>query len=206
MIKLIAHRGIWEIEEEKNSLVAFKKALEKNIHIETDIRDYNGKVHISHDPIINNSNLISLENLLNLHKSLNSKSLLFLNVKSDGLYHLIDSNNEIILKFSYFFDMSFPELIQYDKHGFNYLLRISEFESTPNKKLNFKGFWIDSFKNLNWFFESKSIFLSNKIYAFVSPDLHKFDYLNFWKQLKSIDNNLLLCTDHINEARSFFNE
>jgi len=204
MIKLIAHRGIWEIEEEKNSFVAFKKALENNIDIETDIRDYNGNIYLSHDPIINNSNLMSLENLLNLHKSLNSKSLLFLNVKSDSLYLLINSKNEIIVKFSYFFDMSFPELIQYDKQGFNYLLRISEFESTPSKQLNFKGFWIDSFKNLNWFFESKTIFLPNKIYAFVSPDLHKFDYLNFWKKLKSIDTDLLLCTDHLNEAKSFF--
>ena len=206
MIELIAHRGIWEVEEEKNSFLAFKKALKNNVHIETDIRDFNGKIYISHDPIINNSNLISLENLLNLHKSLNSKSLLFLNVKADGLYHLIDSKNETILKFSYFFDMSFPELIQYDKKEFNYLLRLSDFESGPTKQLKFKGFWIDSFKDMNWFFESKSIFLSNKIYAFVSPDLHKFDYLIFWEKLKSIDKNLLLCTDHVNEARIFFNE
>ena len=204
MINLIAHRGLWTTNEEKNSLKALKKALSSNISIETDIRDYDGKIYLSHDPISDYSSLVSLDFLLTLHSSLKSKSKLFLNVKSDGLYNLINNDNTIIKDYSYFFDMSFPEMVQYDRKNFNYLIRLSEFENPKINYFHFNGFWIDSFYNDNWYFESKISLLPDKIYAFVSPELHKQDFSNFWRKLKELKSDLFLCTDYIDKAKEYF--
>ena len=46
---ILAHRGIWNEIVEQNTMIAFKRAFERKIGIETDIRDYNGEIVISHD-------------------------------------------------------------------------------------------------------------------------------------------------------------
>ena len=48
-MKIIGHRGYWLQETEKNSEVAFYRSLQNGFGIETDIRDYCGKIVISHD-------------------------------------------------------------------------------------------------------------------------------------------------------------
>ena len=49
MLKIIAHRGFWLEKSEQNSLKAFKKAFENGFGVETDVRDFNGELVISHD-------------------------------------------------------------------------------------------------------------------------------------------------------------
>ena len=49
-MKILAHRGFWADEEEKNTLSAFGKAFDSGFGIETDIRDRNGELVISHNP------------------------------------------------------------------------------------------------------------------------------------------------------------
>ena len=49
-LKILAHRGLWTIENEKNTIEALRNALEEGFGIETDIRDCCGEIVISHNP------------------------------------------------------------------------------------------------------------------------------------------------------------
>ena len=48
-MKIIAHRGYWLEQSEKNTLVAFERAIKCGYGFETDYRDYCGKIVIAHD-------------------------------------------------------------------------------------------------------------------------------------------------------------
>ena len=43
-MKIIAHRGYWLEQSEKNTLVAFERAMKCGYGFETDYRDYCGKI------------------------------------------------------------------------------------------------------------------------------------------------------------------
>ena len=49
-MQLLAHRGLWNRPEEKNSLQALTASFNLGIGVETDIRDCDGSLVISHDP------------------------------------------------------------------------------------------------------------------------------------------------------------
>lgn len=48
-MKIIAHRGFWKTEDEKNKKSSFIRAFDLGIGTETDLRDCAGKILISHD-------------------------------------------------------------------------------------------------------------------------------------------------------------
>ena len=48
-MKILAHRGAWNTSDEKNTVLAIKRAFCHGWGIETDVRDYCGKLVISHD-------------------------------------------------------------------------------------------------------------------------------------------------------------
>ena len=48
-MEIIAHRGFWRKKTDQNTIGAFKLALNNHFGIETDIRDQNGQLVISHD-------------------------------------------------------------------------------------------------------------------------------------------------------------
>lgn len=50
MINIIAHRGYWLNPSEKNTTLAFSRALQYGFGIETDFRDFDGALVVSHDP------------------------------------------------------------------------------------------------------------------------------------------------------------
>ncbi|UVV76362.1 hypothetical protein NXW84_21120 [Bacteroides fragilis] len=47
-MEIIAHRGFWNKESEKNTLTAIKRAIDNGYGFETDYRDNNGTIVISH--------------------------------------------------------------------------------------------------------------------------------------------------------------
>ena len=63
-MEIVAHRGCWYSEEEKNTKEALIRAFEKRFGIETDIRDRNGQLVISHN--ISNTSSILLEEILQI--------------------------------------------------------------------------------------------------------------------------------------------
>lgn len=48
-IKILAHRGFWKEETEKNTKIAFERAFNSGFGIETDLRDIKGEIVISHN-------------------------------------------------------------------------------------------------------------------------------------------------------------
>lgn len=221
-MQILSHRGWWQYSSEKNHLIAFKKEFEyclKDISkpyrggVETDIRDYNGSLVISHDIATKDS--LSLDDFLSLYSNYNihTNSTLALNIKSDGLQIELKS---ILQKYkieNYFvFDMSVPDALGYIKYGLNVFTRQSEYETTPPFYQDAKGVWLDEF-HTHWIDEKtiESHLKNNKQICIVSPDLHKRDYTKEWQEYKEIEirlnnPNLMLCTDKVAEARRFFNE
>jgi glycerophosphoryl diester phosphodiesterase len=201
-LKILAHRGLWTVPEEKNTRVAFERAIDSGFGIETDIRDFMGEIVVSHDPPTGVTQ--PLTELLRLVGD--NDCLLALNIKSDGLsdkLSKISSAGGIV-----YFDMSGPEYVQFRKRGLNTLNRISEYETGYQFVDSDYGVWLDSFAEDDWRIEWLANHQPINRVFLPSPELHGRDHLRFWKALKKVrqGRDLTLCTDFPIEARDFFEE
>lgn len=205
-MRLLAHRGFWQKESERNSRDAFIRAFELGWGIETDIRDSNGRLVISHD--VPHGTEMDLEELFQI---LNGRTLpLALNIKSDGLQYDIMKLIKTYNHSEYFvFDMSIPELVVYIARGLRSFTGVSDIMPVPPLLSQAQGVWLDCF-NGDWYGSCfiDTLFKSTPSIAVVSPDLHHRPYYPFWNMLNlcgEIENpNLFLCTDHPDEAQKFF--
>ena len=216
-IEIIAHRGLWQHPSEMNSLLSFKSAFEKGFGIETDIRDQNGELFISHDPIVNSKNCSKLSELVELYKIYGKNCSLAINIKSDGIIKKIDDlfkRNQI--KKYFFFDMSVPDLFRANKLKCDKLFtRLSEFERANNQINIANGVCIDSF--YGDLFSRNEISKEFKDFSevlVISPELHGFSKEKIkicWEALKFnwLENfsnkKFMLCTDHPMESDIYFN-
>jgi len=207
-MKIISHRGYWLNESEKNTLTAFQRSFSLNFGTETDIRDFNGDLVISHD--IANKSCIRLTDFFNLYNSKNNQSLLALNIKSDGLQEMLLKSLKTHSIHNYFvFDMSIPDTIKYLRDGINVFIRQSEYESGTLFYGRASGIWLDAFEDV-WYSEElvKRHLDNGKKVVLVSSELHNREYLNHWNILKNWsfinDDNLILCTDLPQVAIKFF--
>lgn len=211
-MKILAHRGFWKYPSEKNTLVAFQRAFDSGFGVETDIRDLNGNLVISHDlPFLDNKNMIGIDDFFRLYKRCGTDLPLALNIKADGLQeellriiNMYDVNNYFV------FDMSIPDTIGYLNNGFNVFTRQSEYELSPVFGEKVQGFWLDEFQN-HWI--TSNIILKHlenkKRVCIVSPELHKREYELEWRNYKAIDiafdnDEILLCTDFPDLAKIYF--
>ena len=137
---------------------------------------------------------------------------LALNIKSDGLQIKVKN---LLQKYKienyFFFDMSIPDHIGYIKANLNTYTRQSEYEKEPIFYNDSIGIWLDAFENKWYDAELINNHLNSfKKVAIVSFDLHKREYLDQWEFLKShhfhTNENLLLCTDTPETAKTFFYE
>ena len=143
-MKIISHRGYWKLNEEKNSSLAFERSFSLNFGTETDIRDNNEKLVISHD--IANSTAITVDHFFNLFNSYQSDLPLALNIKADGLQTKLKALLEKYLIKNYFvFDMSIPDTLGYIKNNLIFFSRQSEYEPTPVFYNECDGIWLDCF-------------------------------------------------------------
>ena len=211
--QIVAHRGLWTVSKEKNSPEAISRALKQGFSLETDFRDHNGKIIISHDPKKLKEKVFSFNEFIKLSsKFSSSKTLIAANIKADGLAYLLTKKKELKIKNFYFFDMSIPDHISFINSGFNSLARVSDLE---DPKLKFSkltdGFWIDFFfdeteiiKNINYCLSK------NKKTILVSSELHHKDKTKMWNSIYNAglfkNKNFYLCTDLPYEALTFFNE
>lgn len=210
MIQVIAHRGVWNELEEKNSLVAFQRAIEMGVGIETDIRDFCGRLVVSHDiPSTSSLDLIATLNEIAPECILNQLPIC-LNIKSDGMAYLLE---EILSQYKgldyYVFDASIPELIKYQKMGIPFLHRLSEYEDVTTLLETSAGIWLDQFKAepLDEVALTKVLSYSKKTFI-VSPELHGHEYHKLWNSLLNISTmeEIYLCTDAVEEALRLFGE
>lgn len=208
-MKIISHRGYWKKPSEKNSTQAFEKSFSLGFGTETDVRDYNGELVISHDIPSCDSMLISD---FFLQYSKYPANTLALNIKSDGLVKLLtDKLSKFSITNYFVFDMSIPDSLSYLNSGVNVFLRHSEIESDMSLYNKCKGVWLDAFFS-EWY-DGEIIhnhLTNNKTVCIVSSELHGRDNLEQWVKLKALDfiqtDQVILCTDVPEKAYKFFNK
>lgn len=208
-MRILAHRGFWRDPREKNTSIAFERAFERGYGIETDLRDYRGEIVVSHD--IPCEGVMRFEALLALYDKYDRPGTLALNVKSDGLQDkLLKALTDREICDYFFFDMSVPDALGYQRRGLRFFTRESEHERSPAFYEGAQGVWLDAFES-EWY-KSDTIHChlkNSKHVAVVSPELHgrKKDFI--WKNVLNnstfIDNfNVYLCTDYPEEAYEYF--
>ena len=202
-IEIIAHRGWWKAENEKNTKTAFERAFDSGFVVETDLRDIKGEIVISHN--MPRGNEMSFEDLLKL---LDGRALtLALNIKADGMADEIKRLLEKYNVSNYFtFDMSIPEMVYQHKTGLNVFTGLSDIVPEPIMYEQARGVWLDCF-NSDWFgeVEIQNILNQDKKVCIVSPDLHKREYKSVWEKYKKMK-EIMLCTDYPQEAKEYFND
>jgi glycerophosphoryl diester phosphodiesterase len=202
-MKIIAHRGLWSVKGDQNTLGAFKRAFDLGFGVEIDVRDSFGQLVVSHNPT-ETSGQLQLSDVLELFSRYDST--IAINIKSDGLIPAIQSALTNINDERYFlFDMSIPETIGYLKSGLRTYMRISEFEEMSQLHKDSSGIWLDAFKD-DWWTSRPQVFRDFKTVCVVSPELHGRKEEDAWKFLKEIDSygDLSLCTDYPEKALRYF--
>ncbi|HAU5562557.1 TPA: hypothetical protein JD264_01880 [Serratia fonticola] len=209
-MEIISHRGYWKNNEEKNTYEAFTRSFNLGFGTETDVRDFNGELVISHD--IPTGSEMSLNDFLRL---VDRKDFsLALNVKSDGLVNkLAESLSAFNIRNAFVFDMSVPDQIGYHRDGkIAFFSRASEYEPVISLYEACHGVWLDAFNSI-WYDANYilKILDDGKKVCIVSPELHKRDdYKELWEMLveSGLSNaeNLILCTDFPEFAQQYFKE
>ena len=207
-IKFIAHRGYWIELWEKNTSIAFNRALENGFGIETDFRDFNGELVVSHD--IPEVGVMKASEFIALYNAHPVSVPIALNVKSDGLHDLISQFMACAeFKSAFVFDMTVPDMRGYLKKCIPTFTRLSEYESHPAFLKDCKGVWLDAFES-DWYNAEiiNSLLNQNKQVAIVSPELHGRSHVSLWEFIKKNNfhyNHLIsICTDFPMQAKEYF--
>lgn len=207
-MEILAHRGYWNESITRNSPLALHTALENGYGFESDVRDFNGRMVISHN-IADASCQDAEEVFMWLHEY-KDEYCFAINIKADGLKDILKEYFEKYSISNYFlFDMSVPQMVEFREMGLRYFTRQSEVEPEPCMYEDAAGVWIDGFWKTDWITEDllKGHIANGKEVCLVSPDLHGNSYMEFWSELKNWnldDSKVILCTDYPNEAKEFF--
>jgi len=209
-MKILSHRGMWIDKEEQNSEIAFKRSFSSGFGVETDVRDYQKKLVISHD--IPSGNELNFDDFLEVYKSEGQNSLLALNIKSDGLQKLLRQSLYRHKVNNYFvFDTSVPDGLGYIEMGMITYTRQSEYETFPSFYKKASGVWLDEFHG-QWIDETtlQNLLSDGKEVCIVSPELHGRSFLQEWALYKEFESFLgvdsfAICTDFPKKAERYFN-
>lgn len=207
---VLSHRGFWLNQAEKNSLVAFERSFSLGIGVETDIRDWDGRLVISHD--LPNCDSIPFENFISLYLQYPLRPILALNIKADGLQNELEGIlNKFDVKNYFLFDMAVPDGLLYIKRGLNTFTRHSEYEPVPPYYAMAQGVWLDEFES-HWLTDEtiKKHLSMGKAICIVSPELHNRPFEKEWAHYRELEkeigtDRLILCTDLPERAKEFFN-
>lgn len=208
---IISHRGYWKDPEEKNKQSAFKRSFRLGFGSELDVRDYCGKLVVSHD--IADSTCFEFASLLEIYCEYDKGLYLAINIKADGLQRQILHHLERYNIENYFvFDMSIPDALGYLNNKMNIFTRQSEFETCPSLYKQADGVWLDEF-NHHWITaqDVNGHLANGKKVCIVSPELHQRDHLLVWKDYQVLAKaanaeRLMLCTDLPESAKEYFND
>src|SRR4030042_755802 len=125
---ILSHRGYWQSTEEKNTRIAFRRSFSSGFGTELDVRDYCGRLVISHD--IPDSMSMEFRSLLELYCEFDKGLFLAINIKAAGLQKLLlDLLNEYQIENYFVFDMSVPDSLGYLNLSVKLFTRESEFET-----------------------------------------------------------------------------
>lgn len=211
MIGILAHRGYWLTKDEQNSIAAIERAFENGFGVETDVRDCDGELMISHD--MPRKNGLTMSALVDIWKRYDCKPRLALNIKADGMANSIARHLSGLPERNWFaFDMSIPDALTYDRLGLPFLSRRSEFEPASPLERRAVGIWMDCFTNACVDQASMcSAAAETSMLCIVSPELHGRPHKPGWTELQAFLEMegsprpaLLLCTDFPEQAAKRF--
>src|SRR5579862_9336895 len=142
-MQILSHRGLWNDLGERNTMASFERSFRAGFGTETDVRDWNGELVISHDPPT--SREITFNDFLALHASIDPYLPLAINIKADGLHDLLSETIARHRLANYFlFDHSVPDLRVAIQKGLRCFTRWSEVEREPPFYEVCAGVWIDT--------------------------------------------------------------
>jgi hypothetical protein len=194
--------------EEKNTSLAFERALRAGYGIETDIRDRIGELVISHDPPTT-ANTMTFADFARLYGEVGADVPLALNIKADGLQApVLQCLTDHGISNYFVFDMAVPDAIGYWRQGAVTFTRQSVYEHVPSFYEQSAGVWVDCFDGKLISTDLIAAHLTaEKSVALVSPELHRQPHEAAWKQWKSLSHlSIMLCTDFPDRADEFFND
>jgi glycerophosphoryl diester phosphodiesterase len=197
--QIFAHRGFWkEGVSDPNSQESLNSAFEEGFAVETDVRDQQKEIVISHDPCGS-----SIYNSFN--RELLGLGRIAINIKSDGLVpRFTDLTEHIRDSQSFVFDCSFPQILQFRNASIPHALRISEFERELPWKPEY--IWLDAFNDDWWIKDVKIRKMMDEIPTIiVSPELHGRDFLNVWEEFSGLTKeveSIGICTDFPHQLSS----
>ena len=210
-MQILAHRGCWKEKVYQNSPTAIRESLENGFGFESDVRDYLGRMVISHN--IADDSCQDAEEVFKWLEDYEDKYCFAINIKADGLKSVLKDYTERYKISNYFlFDMSVPQMVEFSEAGLRFFTRQSEYEKSPVMYQQAAGIWIDGFEGTDWITREllNRHIGSGKEVCLVSPELHgRSDYRQFWGTLRNWDiddSKVLLCTDIPDEARIFFQD
>lgn len=203
MIEVISHRGYWLQPEERNTELAFRRSFDLGFGTETDIRDHDGELVISHDPP--RGAQMPLRTFLSLLAPIQTRRLrLALNIKADGLARKLAEEMRGCPHPWFVFDMSLPDTREQLRAGNPTFARMSEFEPFPDRLAGqLKGVWLDAFEDTWYTAGDIQALLSRGLeVCIVSPELHGRDPHHLWHMLAPLAerSGLTLCTDQPEHA------
>ena len=204
-MNVLAHRGHWTCDQDKNSLAALERAFQAGFGVETDIRDRAGDIVISHDVPRGSERLLAAAlPLLDAAPG----PLLALNVKADGLARLLAGALTARQRARCFvFDMAVPDTADYFRAGLPVFVRMSEVEGRSAWLDRAEGVWLDAFDG-PWYDAAlvRELLALGKRVCVVSEELHGREHLPQWHALAAVADHprLMICTDHPQQARTFF--
>lgn len=207
-MQILSHRGYWKSPSEKNTPEAFDRSVRLGFGTETDIRDLNGVMVVSHDPPRSDDRPPTLDDLIGHFQGAGLP--LAINVKADGLAATIKDRLDASGIPWFAFDMSGPETVRYIAAGVPTYTRHSDVETVPVCYEQCTGVWLDSFAGPEWYDADtiRTHLAAGKKVCVVSPELHKRNHEALWNLLRCsglVDHpDLSLCTDLPEDARDFF--
>lgn len=207
-MRLLAHRGLWRQPAERNTLAALCAAVDLGHGVETDIRDLDGALVISHDPATTAGH-VNLDAFLVHCARAHRCGTLALNIKADGLQAALAARLEAHGLTDYFvFDMSVPDTLAYRSRAMPWAVRLSEFEDGGPLLAEASIVWLDAFERDDWYALERleALLLAGKTVAVVSPELHRRPHAAAWQRLLPLAGHerLLLCTDYLHQAQETF--
>lgn len=175
--------------------------------IELDVRDHNGEVVVSHDPVGKDAEVETLNGWLVRNAPKRGFPLIAFNHKADGIEATIAriATNPLVADRCFVFDMPFPAEMRYASLGVRVAERVSDVE--PYAKRH-DVVWLD-----RWFWDTEIPRIIDEVYTapfiyVVSPELHRPTWgleriKAFWRLIpKWVEG---VCTDYWREADQFFN-
>lgn len=198
-MQILCHRGQWTERSEQNTLAAFHLAWSHGWGVETDLRDLDGGVVVSHDPPRRGA--LALSDLLAAHRDSGAGTPLALNVKADGLAGPVA--RELAAhgtSGAFVFDMSVPDALAWHRAAVPAWTRWSDVEPEPLLLGSSAGIWLDAFHDDGWWSaDAVGAAVAQRPVCVVSPELHGRDPRGLWDRLAEVP-GVWLCTDRPEEV------